>query len=287
MPALDVLICTCERPDHVLDAARDAREQLGPDDRLLVYDQSLRVQPTRQALQSWGDPRVRHVAGPRLGLPAARNAALALTERPLVVFLDDDVRLEPGCLQAHRQALQQDGIGGTVGAIEERGMAWNARRTMNRVGPGGRVHTCLQGTRAVDVQSVKGCNMGFRRQVLQAVGGFDPGYRGTAFLEETDVSERVRRAGWRLRFVPQAALVHLSAPAGGVRVGDPQRTSWWRFHNTGRFLARNRPAALPRAWLVFSAIAARRALEWGRPAAAAELLRAFALGAATAGSDAW
>ena len=283
MAALDVLICTYERPDHVLHAAADARAQLGPEDRLLVLDQSRRVQATRDALQSWGDPRVRHEAAPPRGLPAARNLALARSDRPLVVFLDDDVRLLPGCLDAHRRALQEDGIGATVGAIDERGMAWNARRTRNEVDRTGRVRVRLEGEVALDVGSTKGCNMGWRREALEQIGGFDPGFAGTSFLEETDASEAARRLGWRVRYVPDAALVRLSAPAGGVRVEDTARTAWWRFHNTGRFLAKHRPASLPVAGATFSAIALRRAIAWGDPGAPARLMAAFARGVASVG----
>lgn len=279
MTAMDVLLCTYERPDHVVRAVADVVPQLGPEDRVLVLDQSARVQPTGEALAALGDPRVRHLAAPPRGLPVARNRALAETCAPLVVFLDDDVRLHPGCLDAHREALQQPGIGATVGSVEEVGLAWNARHTRNEVDRAGRVRVRLEGGEAVDVGSVKGCNMGFRRLALRQAGGFDPGFAGTAFLEETDVSERLRAAGWRVRFVPEASLVHLSAPAGGVRQGTAERTAYWRFHNTGRFLRKNRgPGAALLAAPVFAAIAARRAVEWGSPVAIPRLMAAYALG---------
>lgn len=275
MSAIDVLICTFERPDHVMNAVRDVLHQLGERDALWVVDQSERVQPTGDAIEDLADARVRHVAAPARGLPAARNLALSLSDRPLVVFFDDDVRLSSGCLQAHRHALELEGVGATVGATTEPTQRWNAARTMNRVGADGRVRTCLEGEVAIDVQSVKGCNMGFRRSLVEAAGGFDEGLGGTALLEETDLSERLVRAGWRIRFVPDAHLVHLAAPAGGVRVGDARRTAWWRFHNTGRFIARHRPASLPRVATTFAAIATRRAAEWGDPRAAVVLMGAL------------
>jgi GT2 family glycosyltransferase len=280
MSPLDVLICTHERPDHVVDAVRDALAQLGPADRVVVLDQSRRVGPTARALEALGDPRLEVRAAPPRGLPAARNRALALARAPLVVFLDDDVRLEPGCLDAHRVALEEPGVAGTVGAIEERGMAWNARRTACRVGLDGRVRVRLEGGAARDVGSVKGCNMGFRRAAVEAVGGFDEGYRGTAFLEETDLSTRLRRAGHRLRYIPAARLIHLAAPAGGVRVEGPQATARWRFHNTARYLRRHRGLpGLALGAVTFAGIAAHRGIIWRDPAAPVHLLAAFAEGA--------
>jgi GT2 family glycosyltransferase len=35
-------------------------------------------------------------------------------------------------------------------------------------------------------------------EVFQQIGGFDPGYTGSAFLEETDFATRMRAAGWIL-----------------------------------------------------------------------------------------
>lgn len=275
-PRIDVLLCTYERPSMLLDVVADLRAQLRPEDGVLIVDQSVRVQPTRDALGALGDPRLRHVAAPPLGLPAARNRALAETSAPLVVFFDDDVRLEPGCLDAHRQALAQDGVGATVGRVDDRGMRWNSRRTRNAVSRAGRVRVNLSGEEAVDVESVQGCNMGFRRQVLEAVGGFDPGFAGTAFLEEADVAASIRAAGWRIRFVPDAALVHLAAGAGGVRVGDRLQTARWRFHNTGRYLAKHRGVGgVAVGATAFSALAARTAVRLGAPGAAATLMTAF------------
>lgn len=282
MHDLDVIVCTVERHEHVCRTARDVLGQLGPHDTLLVVDQSRRVQPTRDALAALADPRVRHLPAPARGLPAARNLGLAQTRASIVVYLDDDVIIDAGCLDAHRAAFADPAVGGTVGSIRERTMVWNAARTRNEVDRFGRVRVNLEGSLAVDVRSLKGCNMALRREAMAQVGGFDEGYGGTAFLEEADVSERLRRAGWRLRFVPEASVEHLSAPSGGVRVGGADRTERWRFENTGRFVARHRGiggTALAVPMMV--AIAARRALEWRDPSAVARLLGRYGRGVLT------
>ena len=117
--------------------------------------------------------------------------------------------------------------------------------------------------------------MSFRASAVRAIGGFDTNYGGTAFLEDTDVSERVRQLGWELRFQAPAEVIHHSAPSGGVRVATPRETERWRFHNTGYFLRRHRPSAAPRAIATFAAIATRRATEWRDPGAVAFLMGAF------------
>ena len=52
--------------------------------------------------------------------------------------------------------------------------------------------------------------MSFRREVLEQVGGFDPHYILQNLREETDLCIRVKKAGWRIMFVPAMAQVHFS-----------------------------------------------------------------------------
>lgn len=238
--ALDVLICTYERGLAAASVVVQVLRQLGPQDRVVVVDQSRHVQPLREALGVLADPRLYPIAAPARGLPAARNLALRHASAPLVLFLDDDVTVLPGCIRAHRDALAAPGVVGTVGWIDEQGAPWNARTTVNRVGLDGRVRVCLGGAEPVEVRSVRGCNMGFRRAAVEAVGGFDEGYGGSALLEETDLSARLRRDGGQLWFVPEARVIHHAHRSGGVRQVDKVETARWRALNTGRYLGRHR-----------------------------------------------
>jgi GT2 family glycosyltransferase len=72
----------------------------------------------------------------------------------------------------------------------------------------------LVGEAAVEVDHLVGCNMSFRRKALQQVGGFDPSYTLTNYREETDLFIRLKKAGWRIMFVPAMAVKHVSARSG-------------------------------------------------------------------------
>ena len=117
--------------------------------------------------------------------------------------------------------------------------------------------------------------MSFRAEVFREIGGFDPGYNGTAFLEETDFATRMRAAGWSLMFSPRASLVHFSAPRGGVRA-EPQTTEHWRFRNTGYYVAKHRGlVGLLPVIPTFGAIALNRAWKWRNPGVLLSLSRAM------------
>lgn len=256
-PPVAVVVCTLGRPAAASDVLRAVAPQLRPADELLVVDQSsgdLALDPTALPAPA------RHLARPP-GLPAARNAALAATTAPIVLFLDDDVTARAGLVDAHRRAFAAADIGGAVGRILERSVPANATWGTHAVDTLGRVRTNGWGVSAGEVAALKGANMSLRRAAVEAVGGFDEGYTGTALLEEVDVSERLRAAGWRLVFRPDAEVVHWSLPGGGVRQDDPQQ---WRFRSVGRFVARHRGAGGRLvAGVAFGALAVRDGLREG------------------------
>jgi GT2 family glycosyltransferase len=170
-------------------------------------------------------------------------------------------------------------VRGEVGRIDEARVRNNAPSITNRIDRFGRVRTNLDGDSGRSIETLKGCNMSFRRTALMRAGRFDLAFEGTAFLEDADASTRVAAAGWLLWFEPAAAVSHLSIPAGGVRQGNPQDTSWWRFHNTGLFMRRHRGMlALPGVMALHAANACRRAVSWRQPQAVPQLLYALARG---------
>ena len=279
-PSIAIIVATYNRGSDLRLTLAGLCNQLIPSAEVWVIDQS---EPdvsaaNRAFVAKLDDPRF-HWRHQPPSLPKARNAGIACSRAPIVWFIDDDVRLSDGCLQGHLDAYEDPRIGGVVGAITEQSMRPNAPTTTNRVGRGGRIYTNLEGSAAQRIQTLKGCNMSYRRQALEQAGGFDPGFMGTAFLEDADLSTRVRRLGWWLRFQPGAHLTHLSTPRGGVRVGSALATEHWRFHNTGRFVRKHRsPWTWPLVAGTFAGIAVKRAIEWRSPKAPLRLMGALVRG---------
>ena len=61
-----------------------------------------------------------------------------------------------------------------------------------------------------DVEFVTFAAVALRRQALERIGLFDEGYR-PAYFEDIDLCVRLRRAGYLIRYEPQATLVHHEA----------------------------------------------------------------------------
>jgi GT2 family glycosyltransferase len=82
-------------------------------------------------------------------------------------------------------------------------------------------------TQATAVDWVTGANMVIRREVLEQVGWFDE----TFFLywEEIDLCRRVQDAGYKIYFVPNAAVLHISGVTTGVTSSNSKKRmpSYW------------------------------------------------------------
>lgn len=278
MPDVLVVIPTLDRPDVLAASLRDVVEQLPRGGAVLVVDQSDEATLAANAatIAALGDGRVRHRIVRTRGLPNARNVAIGEADAPIVVFIDDDVRLMPGWLAAHVSAYRSPVVGGVVGRVVEMVNRPNRREIVNDISPGGRILCNLDGVERAPIATLAGRNMSFRREALARIVGFDRNYLGTALLEDADASARAAAAGFELWFEPEAALLHLSAPRGGVRQPDPLRTERWRFRNTAYFMRRHRG---DRSWTrlraTFTTIALSKAAKWRDPEAVATLTRAL------------
>jgi GT2 family glycosyltransferase len=58
-----------------------------------------------------------------------------------------------------------------------------------------------------------GCCMMFPRQVLEKAGLFDEKY--FLYYEDADLNERIKRAGYKIYYVPTAVLIHVNAASTG------------------------------------------------------------------------
>jgi GT2 family glycosyltransferase len=279
-PIVSVILASYGRESWLHQTLCDVVAQLPEWAEVLVINQSASdsFERSRAYISALNEARITQYSCPK-GLPGARNMGIEKSRAPVLIFFDDDVRLHEGCIQAHLDTHAQPGIGGVVGRIVEHVVQSNSDKVRNSVGINGRVRCNLDGDGFGYVDSLTGANMSIKRAVFEQIGPFDSNYLGTAVLEESDVSIRMRRAGWRIGFQPAASLEHFSASEGGVRVGDALRTQRWRFHNAAYYVRQHHGLlAWPALSSTFLAIALKHALRWRKPTAVLRLMRALGQG---------
>jgi GT2 family glycosyltransferase len=168
-------------------------------------------------------PAVRLVVNPEnRGFAAANNQGAALAAGDVLLFLNQDTRVYPGWLNALSAELARD---------DAVGLATSCLLLMDRPRC---IHLCGQDLHytglvsgrgygqevqnfaaPAEVNAVSGGSFAIRRDLWQALGGFDETF--FMYYEETDLSWRARLAGFRSVYVPGSRLLHDYQPASPGR----------------------------------------------------------------------
>ncbi|TVP63301.1 MAG: glycosyltransferase family 2 protein [Nitriliruptor sp.] len=281
-PSLAVVFVTHDTRDEVLAAldAVAADPERPTDLEVVVVDAGSR-DGTVAAVRARADG-TRVLALVNTGFGRGANAGVRATSARFVLVANADVRVHPGALHRLAAALAAAddvaGVGPQVrypsGALQA-----SARRDLDastvlghaalgRLWPENpwtrRYHARdLPSDVPREVSWLSGCALLLRREAIESVGGFDPGY--FLYVEDVDLGDRLRAAGWRLRYEPAAVVEHrVGASTSRARL----RALWHHAVSLDRYLARRLRGAgrllrplLPVAlatWVVVTALSERR-----------------------------
>lgn len=221
MGGITVAIPTRDRKDLALEALAAVVPQLGGRDELLLVDNGSEDGTGEAAARYLADvPVGRVVVEPAGGISVARNRALAEARHPVVCFVDDDVRVEPGWLEALRGAWAEAGpqvacIGGPLhpswGAERPRWLADHLLYVIAVLDLGS--ERCLL-DQSPALGYAWGGNISVRVEPVVALGGFDPerGLRPSGPAdrgEEEELQRRLAAAGYEVWYEPRALVRHL------------------------------------------------------------------------------
>lgn len=155
-------------------------------------------------------PPLRWVPNPGKGRAAARNTGLAHARGELICFLDDDLWMEPGCLEAHRRAHAEAAPHAV--AVMGRMLPWPGNeptvanlafdRHLTRVVGEMEAH----GTVLPREYLCTG-NVSLPRSAAGHGALFDEGFTGYSF-EDTELGYRLEDRGLGLRLEPRALAYH-------------------------------------------------------------------------------
>jgi GT2 family glycosyltransferase len=169
-----------------------------PDSEVIVVNDGS-TDSTSDIVEEYG---FRLITTENRGLSSARNTGLEAATGEIVAYIDDDARPDPQWLTYLAATFMNSeyvGVGGPN--IAPPGDGFIARCVADA--PGNPVHVLLSDGEA---EHVPGCNMAFRRDALQAVGGFDSQFHIAG--DDVDLCWRLRQRGWTLGFSPAAMVWH-------------------------------------------------------------------------------
>ncbi|HEY7151408.1 MAG TPA: glycosyltransferase family 2 protein [Solirubrobacterales bacterium] len=246
-PAVAVVIPSWNCLQDLTACVESVRAQTAVELELFVVDNG----STDGTLGFLEDEGVRHVALPsNLGFAKAMNLGIARTGSPLVMALNADTTLEPGCLDRLAAALQADAaLGGVQPLILqlERGtrrspddpeaLVYSMGQALTRDGRGLEEGAGLRrGGASVERREIFGvCGAAclLRREMLVELGGYEERY--FAFCEDVDLNVRAQAAGWRFDLEPSAVVWHVGRSAWSAGFARPEA-------DNARLVARNRLA---------------------------------------------
>ena len=163
-------------------------------------------------------PRLRSAFEPQQGLSHARNRALAEAKGDIVSFLDDDVVVDPGWLEAVCHAFAEHSatvVGGRSYLIYPEPLGRPAWLPAHREDMYSRLDHGPDTLVDTD-KTLFGLNFSVLRQKAIEVRGFDIslGRNGDnlACGEESDLLDRLRRVGGRVVYEPRAVVGHKIPP---------------------------------------------------------------------------
>ncbi len=230
-----VIICahTEERWQDLIEAVASVTNQTLPPHQIVIAIDHNPAMLARARAQFPEATVVENVQ--ERGLNGARNSGVAATTGEIVAFLDDDAIAAPDWLeqlQAAYTAIHIVGAGGKINPLWLNGRPRWFPEEFNWV-----VGCTYRGLpeQTAPVRNLIGCNMSYRRTVIEQLGGFRNGIGHVGGRpqgdDETEFCIRLRQAMPQatLLYQPQAQVSH-KVPAGRANFGYYR----WRCYLEGR-----------------------------------------------------
>lgn len=235
-----VIVASRGRPKSLLRTLLAIRQLDYPEFEVVVVGDSAAGAALNESACDW----VSFVSFDEPNLSAARNAGALVAGGEVLAFIDDDAVPEPLWLWRHYEGLRETGAAASVGFVRgPDGIGFQSR--FQTIDPNAETHEEpfsgdtaflpeLSPGRAV---KLIGTNTAIRKEALLALGGFDPSYR--YFLEDSDLSIRLRDAGFAAVVTPLAEVHHALAASPRRAVGREPRSLFDIGRSTAIFLRRH------------------------------------------------
>jgi glycosyltransferase involved in cell wall biosynthesis len=236
---LSVTVPTYRRIPTLLQALQSLQDQTAADFEILVADNAADAELEKKVAEFNQTARVkaRYVPVPQLGLHHARHAGANAATGEILVFTDDDATFDPGWLQAYAEMYTAHpkmlAAGGPIRPVwETPPPQW----LLDYIGeqkefPILSLREPFTEFRLGSQEVFYGVNMSIRRDVLFALGGFNPELLGGKTIGdgESGLNRKLRERGDLIGYIP-GALVHHHIPPQRMTV---QYICKWAAHMGG------------------------------------------------------
>lgn len=216
-PSASVVVCTFNGSKTIRRCLEAVRMLDYPDVETIVVNDGSRDSTSQIAAEY----RVRLINTENRGLATARNVGMRAARGEIVAYLDDDAQPDPHWLRYLVSTLKRRASYAGVGGPNLPPAHSSAMARCVASAPGGPVHVLVSDREA---EHIPGCNMAFRKQALEAIGGFDPQFAVAG--DDVDICWRLLDAGHEIGFSPSAVVWH--EPRDSIRAYWRQQRGYGR-----------------------------------------------------------
>lgn len=197
VPSVSVIIPVYNRETVIGSVIRALLNQNQPPTEIIVVDDGSKDR-TAEIVRSYP---VRYIIQENKGPASARNRGFKESSGDIIVFIDSDCIARDDLILNLLEGFDSPEVGAVAGSYD----IANPENLLARL-----IHEEIKWrhsrlgkyTRAFGSYCVA-----IRRDVLQRAGGFDESYK-MACAEDTDLSYRILKMGYKIRFTPDAVVAH-------------------------------------------------------------------------------
>lgn len=198
-PKVSVVVCAYNA-DRTIDSCLASLKELNyPNYEVIVVNDGS-TDKTLEIAKSYD--YIKLISQGNKGLSVARNVGLAAATGEIIAYTDSDCVADPDWLTYMVAKFLSSGLS-AVGGPNFPPPEDSLVPSCVAVSPGGPTHVLLSDEVA---EHIPGCNMAFRREALEEIGGFDPMFHAAG--DDVDVCWRLQDKGYTIGFSPAAVVWH-------------------------------------------------------------------------------
>lgn len=213
------------------------------------------------------------------GYTGGNNRAATFAEKEILIFLNNDVSVDPNWLYGINEVLTSNE---NIGAVQPKILSYKEPEYFEYAGAAGGFLDRLgypfcrgrlldsfekdegQYDTTIDISWASGAALVIRKDIFESLEGFDEDFQ--FHMEEIDLCWRTLNAGYKIVYTPNSIVYHLGG--GSLPMGSSRKV-YFNFRNNLFMLIKNLPAS--QLWYKFpvrfllDVIAAWRSLITGKP----------------------